>query len=71
MLHSRNPYSPGDPTVNIHYSVEEWLRQIKTFLRWHYSHLVDTPGLWVIQVPNDGPVRAVTAIADGPFVVQP
>ena len=27
-------------------------------------------GLWVIQVPNEGPVRVVTAIADGPYAVN-
>jgi hypothetical protein len=71
VLHCRNPYAPGDPTINVHFTVEEWLRRIKLLLGWHFVQLVDTPGLWVIQVPNEGPVRAVTALADGPFVAQP
>jgi hypothetical protein len=71
VLHCRNPYSPGDPTISIVHPVEEWISRIKTLLRWHYVQLVDTTGLWVIQVPNDGPVRTVTALADGPFIVEP
>jgi hypothetical protein len=71
VLHCRNPYSPEDPTINIRYTVEEWLSRIKTLLSWHFVHLVDSLELWVIQVPNEGPVRAVRAAAGGPFVVQP
>jgi len=71
VLHCRNPYAPGDPTINVHFTVEEWLRRIKLLLSWHFVQLVDSPELWVIQVPNEGPVRVVTALADGPFVVQP
>jgi hypothetical protein len=32
---------------------------------------VDVPGLWVIQVPDEGPVRGFFGAADGPFVVEP
>ncbi len=71
VLHCRNPYAPGDTTINLHFTVEEWLRRIKILLNWHFVQLVDIPGLWVIQVPNEGPVRAVAALANGPFVVQP
>jgi hypothetical protein len=53
VLHCRNPYAPGDPTINVHFTVEEWLRRIKLFLSLHFVQLVDTPGLWVIQVPNE------------------
>lgn len=71
VLHCRNPYASGDTTINVHFTIEEWLRRIKLLLSWHFVQLVDTPGLWVIQVPNEGPVRALAALADGPFVVQP
>jgi hypothetical protein len=70
-LHSRNPYSPEDPTIDIHCSVEEWLAHIKKLLSWHFVHLVDSLELWVVQVPNEGPVRAVGVIADRPSVVMP
>ena len=71
VLHSRNPYSPEDPTIDIHYKVEEWLIRIKKLLSWHFVHLVDSLQLWVVQVPNEGPVRTFGALADGPFVVDP
>src|SRR5207302_2614894 len=35
------------------YTVNEWSRRIKTLLSWHFIHIVDVQGLWVIQVPND------------------
>ena len=70
VLHCRNPYAPGDPTIDVRYPVEEWVRRIKTLLNWHFVQLVDTPGLWVIQMPNEGPVHGILAMADGPFVVE-
>jgi hypothetical protein len=70
VLHCRNPYTPGDPTIDVRYKVDEWSNRIKTLLGWHFVQLVDVHGLWVIQVPNEGPVRASGAMADGPFEVQ-
>ena len=70
VLHCRNPYAPGDPTINVKYPVHEWSRRIKALLNWHFVQLVDVQGLWVIQVPNEGPVRGFSAMADGPFVVE-
>ena len=70
VLHSRNPYSVEDPTIDIRYKAEEWFARIKKLLSWHFVHLVDAPELWVIQVPSEGAVHAFSAIADGPFVVQ-
>jgi hypothetical protein len=71
VLHCRNPYAPGDPTINVKYTVDEWSRRIKALLSWHFVQLVDSLELWVIQVPDEGPVHAFRAAADGPFVVQP
>lgn len=71
VLHCRNPYAPGDPTINVKHTVDEWSRRIKALLSWHFVQLVDVPGLWVIQVPNEGPVQGFSAMADGPFVVEP
>jgi hypothetical protein len=28
-------------------------------------------GLWVVQVPDEGPIRGFVGAADGPFVVEP
>lgn len=70
VLHCRNPYAPGDPTINVKHTMDEWSRRIKPLLSWHFVQLVDLQGLWVIQVPNEGLVRVVTAVADGPFGVE-
>jgi hypothetical protein len=32
VLHCRNPYTPGDPTINVKYAVDEWSRRIKLLL---------------------------------------
>lgn len=71
VLHCGNPYAPDNPTIDVKYAVDEWSRRIKALLSWHLVQLVDVHGLWMIQVPNEGPVRAFPAIADGPFVVEP
>lgn len=71
VLHCRNPYAPGDPTINVKYTVDEWSRRIKLLLSWHFVQIVDVQGLWVIQVPDDGPVHGFFGAADGPFVVEP
>lgn len=70
VLHSRNPYSPGDPTINVKYTVDEWSRRIKALLSWHFVQLVDVQGVWLVQVPNQGPIHGVMATADGPFIVE-
>jgi hypothetical protein len=69
VLHCRNPYTPGDPIINVKFTVDEWSRRIKALLGWHFVQLVDVDGLWVIQVPDQGPVRGFAAMTDGPFVV--
>jgi len=71
VLHCRNPYDPRDPTINVKYTVEEWSRRIKALLSWHFVQLVGIPGLWVVQVPNEGSVLGYFATTDGPFVVEP
>jgi hypothetical protein len=70
VLHCRNPYAPSDSTINVKYTVDEWSRRIKALLSWHFVQIVDVQGLWVIQVPDRGPVRGFPAAADGPFVVE-
>jgi hypothetical protein len=70
VLHSRNPYAPGDAAIDVKYTVDEWSRRVKALLSWHFVQLVDVHGIWVVQVANDGPIRAFPAITDGPFVVE-
>jgi len=69
-LHHGGAQSLLGSTINVKYTVDEWSRRIKALLSWHFVQLVDVPGLWVIQVPNEGPVHGVMAMADGPFVVE-
>ena len=71
VLHCRNPYAPGDSTINVKYTVDEWSRRIKLLLGWHFVQIVDVKGLWVVQVPDEGPIRGFFGAADGPFVVEP
>lgn len=56
ILHSRNPYTTKDPVVKLGYSTKEWVSRIKCLLKLHVTHLVDG-SVWVIEVPNEGPVR--------------
>jgi hypothetical protein len=70
-LVGKNSYAPGDPTINVKHTVDEWSRRIKLLLGWHFVQIVDVQGLWVIQVPDQGPVRGFFGAADGPFVVEP
>jgi hypothetical protein len=71
VLHCRNPYAPGEPSIDVKYAVDQWSRRIKALLSWHFVQLVDVNGLWMVQVPNEGAVCASPAVADGPFVVDP
>ena len=71
VLHAPNPYAPGEYNINVKYPADEWSRRIKALLSWHFVQLVDVPGIWLIQVPNAGPVRAFPAMADGGYVFDP
>ncbi len=69
LLHSRNPYAAGDAAIDSRYPIDVWSRRVKTLLSLHLLQLVDVDGLWVVCVPNQGPVEIVAAMADGPFEV--
>jgi hypothetical protein len=70
VLHSRNPYAPGDRTISVKHTVAGWSRRIKALLSWHFVQLVGVFGLWVIHVPDGGAVQGFPAVADGPFVAE-
>ena len=70
LIHCRNPYASGDAT-SVKHSPEDWSKRFKALLSWHLVQLVDVTGIWVVRVPNEGPVTAFMAAADGPFVVEP
>jgi hypothetical protein len=57
VLHIRNPFKPGDPTIRIGYTVEQWVARIQRLLSWHLMHLTDG-GVWVIKIPTEGDVQA-------------
>jgi hypothetical protein len=69
LIHCRNPYAPSNATTVTH-GPDEWSKRFKALLSWHFVQLVDVPGIWVVRVPNQGPVTAFMAAADGPFVVE-
>jgi hypothetical protein len=70
-LHTRNPYAPGGGAIDLKYTVDGWSARIKALLSLHRVKLVDVHGLWVVQVGNQGPVEALTAVTDGGFAVAP
>jgi hypothetical protein len=41
VLHSRNPYRQDDATINVKYTVPEWLVKIKNLLAVHTIQLID------------------------------
>jgi hypothetical protein len=69
VLHSPNPYNAADYTIDFKYSVNAWSSRIKALLSWHFIQLLDGKTLWVVQIPNTGPVEFFPAVTDGPFVV--
>jgi hypothetical protein len=71
VLHCRNPYASGPFVVAAERSTLDWSNRIKTLLRWHFVQLVNVPGVWLVEVPNEGPVRAFLAMADGNYVFDP
>ncbi|NYF51085.1 hypothetical protein [Tunturiibacter gelidoferens] len=68
VLHTRNPYREGDPTIHVKYTVGEWISRIQTLLSWHQVVLLDG-GSWIVHIPPRGPVQAFpTQPADAPGV---
>lgn len=56
-LHVANPFSTRNPIIRMRYNVNQWLKRIKTLLELHVMHLVDGKA-WVVQVPEQGSVKA-------------
>ena len=57
VLHARNPFTAKDPTIQIGYSVQEWVARIQRLLGWHLMHLVGGDK-WVVNIPAEGNVQA-------------
>jgi hypothetical protein len=56
ILHARNPFTDKGLTVNIKYSVKDWVARIQVLLGLHVMHLVDGRK-WIVEVPKEGPIR--------------
>lgn len=61
LLHTRNPFSDKDPTVELHYPVQdpvqEWVMRIRRLLGWHFMHLL-SGDRWIVHMPPQGDVQA-------------
>jgi hypothetical protein len=56
VLHTWNPYKEGDPTIQVKYTVPEWISRIQCLLSWHQVTLLEG-GAWVVNIPAVGPVH--------------
>ncbi len=59
-LHTRNPYKEGDPTINIKYTVQEWVVRFQRLLSWHCATLLNGDR-WVVNIPCEGNVHVYPA----------
>jgi hypothetical protein len=62
VLHTRNPYKEGDPTINIGYTVQEWAARFRSLIRWHFVTLV-SGNVLLANVPDEGAVHAYPSAA--------
>jgi hypothetical protein len=60
ILHARNPFTIKPLTVNIGYSVPQWVSRIQTLLGLHVMHLVDGKK-WIVEVPGEGQIHVLPA----------
>jgi hypothetical protein len=58
ILHTRNPFTAKDPTIQIGYSVQEWVARIQRLLGWHLIHLAGGDDKWIVNIPAEGDVQA-------------
>jgi hypothetical protein len=57
VLHAKNSYRTGDPTIDARHTIPEWLSRFQKLLRIHYTKLIDHEEIWMVIVPNEGPVQ--------------
>jgi hypothetical protein len=60
VLHTRNPYKEGDPTINIGYTVQEWAARFRKLLRWHFMTLV-SGNVILCNMPDQGLIHVYPA----------
>jgi len=56
VIHTRNPFTGKNPTINTKYSVEEWIARLQRLLTWHRVGLVGGT-MWVVHIPEKGDVQ--------------
>jgi hypothetical protein len=56
VIHTRNPYKGGDPTIRAKYTVAEWIKRIQKLLTWHRAQLING-SVWVVNIPPTGHVN--------------
>jgi len=56
VLHTRNPFTSKDPTINIKYSAPDWVARIQRLLAWHRVRLASGT-MWVVCIPDKGKVE--------------
>jgi hypothetical protein len=66
VLHARNPYSTKPQTINVKYTVQEWVSRFQKLLSLHVVQLVNGDA-WLTNIPGTGPVHYYLCAAE-PFV---
>jgi hypothetical protein len=56
VLHTRNPFTPKDPTIQIGYTVQQWVARVQRLLGLHLVHLAGGDK-WIVNVPAEGDIQ--------------
>lgn len=66
VIHTRNPFSEAEPSIDFVRSVDGWVGRIGTLLQLHLVQLVDANVVWLVSMhePSDGKVHAYVASAE-------
>lgn len=56
LMHTRNPFSNKDPTIELYYPVQEWVKRIRRLLGWHFMHLL-SGDRWIVHTAPQATCR--------------
>jgi len=59
-IHTRNPFTTEDPMIRLRHNLKDSVARIQRLLAWHLVHLVGGDK-WVVNIPNEGQVKAWAA----------
>jgi len=62
VLHTRNPYSRKPQTINVRYTIQEWVSRFQKLLTLHVVMLVNGDA-WLTTIPGTGPVHSYVCAA--------